>query len=301
MTTSYMRELVDLAYTLSFSETAQHMHISVSALSKHLNSIESELGVQLFIRTRHNVQITSIGKNFCEEIKKILQAYDAATYKLRNQTEQEGCILRIGYLDSAVHDILRKTIPQFTKQYPSIKLLFVAGQLGDIERNFRKREIDICISILFSNQVLTPNTTFYPLYTDTVAAVIPSENPLSQRDFVHFEELLPYPLGLPDANKFPSFASLLEQQLLELPDKANIVRYFEITSATLLAESSMAITFLPGHLCQYPNSARFIPIIDSAFQFQVGVFCLTSNRAMGVFPFIEELSKISRNLPLPPR
>lgn len=38
MTISLLRELVDLAYTLNFSETAERMHISTSALSKHLQA-----------------------------------------------------------------------------------------------------------------------------------------------------------------------------------------------------------------------------------------------------------------------
>ena len=57
MDLAYIREFVALASSLSFSETAEQMHISQSALSRHIQALEKELGEPLFIRSTRKMRI----------------------------------------------------------------------------------------------------------------------------------------------------------------------------------------------------------------------------------------------------
>lgn len=302
MTISLLRELVDLAYTLNFSETAERMHISTSALSKHLGSIEDELGVRLFERTRHYVRLTPEGGEFCARMKQLIADYEAATFELRNASDDMAGTLRIGFLDAAVHDLLKTCIARFKQENPHIKLLLSSSELGDVERDLRQDEIDICISIRFCNAVLPPKMEFVKLYTDTVAAVIPYNHPFASREHVSFLELLDYPIGMPAETQYPPFAALLRDMLSQSRRDADIVGTFtHVDSALLMAESGTAITFLPAHLCQYPNSAVFIPISDAALQFEVGIFYMTTNHCRGIQPFITAMTETAVGMELPPR
>lgn len=302
MTISLLRELVDLAYTLNFSETAERMHISTSALSKHLSSIEDELGVRLFERTRHYVRITPEGTNFCSRMKQLIADYDAATFDLRNASDDMAGTLRIGFLDAAVHDLLKDCIPSFKKSSPNMKILLTSAELGDVERDLRQDEIDIGISIRFSNVTLPPKLKFVKLYDEMVAAVVPYNHPFASREHVSFSELLDYPIGMPSEIQYPPFAALIQDMITRSNRSAEIVGSFtHVNSALLMAESDTAITFLPAHLCQYPNSACFIPISDPELRFEVGIFYMTSNHCRGIQPFIKALTETAVGMKLPPR
>ncbi len=302
MTISLLRELVDLAYTLNFGETATRMHISQSTLSKHISSIEDELGAKIFERTRQYVKTTEKGAEFCARMKELILLYDDASHALRNSSEDLVGALRVGFLDAAVHDLLRQSIRPFKEKFPGISLLLSNGELGDIERELQQNNLDMCISILFQNSVLAPNMQFTKLYEDVVAAVIPSDNPLSKRQQVRFYELLDYPVGLPSPHQYPPFASLIQNLVEESGKTPDVVCEFtHVNTAMLLAESATAITFLPAHLCQYPHSTQFVPLSDPETAFQVGAFWLRNNHAKGLAPFIEDVRATAQQMQLPPR
>ena len=57
----YLREYIELAQCLNFTEAARRSCITQSALSKHLVSIEKEFGTELVARDRHSVELTQAG------------------------------------------------------------------------------------------------------------------------------------------------------------------------------------------------------------------------------------------------
>lgn len=54
-----LREFVGICETLSFQETAENLHVSQPALTKHIQRLEEELGVPLFDRS------TACSRNKC--------------------------------------------------------------------------------------------------------------------------------------------------------------------------------------------------------------------------------------------
>lgn len=302
MNLSVLRELVDLAYTLNFSETADRLFISQSTLSKHISSAEQELGVQLFVRTKQHVRITEAGAKFCDKMRQVVTLYDEAAYELRNELEDTTGTLRVGFLDAAVRDILSPCIQKFQKQYPNIRLVLQSGELGDIERAARRDELDLCLTLRFSNTNLAPEWRFEPLYSDGMAAVIPLSNPLAQRKQVRFAELLDYPLGLPSPHQYPDYSRLFMSMEQAAGRKANVVCEFShVNTASVLSESGSAITILPAHLCLYPHHTRFVPLDEPKASIQVGALWLSTNHAPGLPQFVQFLRAAVHNTTVPPR
>jgi len=61
MEISQLKEFVVLAETGNFLEAADLLYSSASSLSKHIKSMETELGVLLFERTTRKVKISKYG------------------------------------------------------------------------------------------------------------------------------------------------------------------------------------------------------------------------------------------------
>ena len=66
MRIEHLAEFVDLARTLSYTQTAQNMLVSESALSRHIRGLEDELGVVLFERISRRVRLSSHGQLLLE-------------------------------------------------------------------------------------------------------------------------------------------------------------------------------------------------------------------------------------------
>lgn len=67
-----LRTFVDLAKTLSFSETAENLYTSQSTISKQIKGLEKELGQELFERNNKNVTLSDYGKLILPNAKKIV-------------------------------------------------------------------------------------------------------------------------------------------------------------------------------------------------------------------------------------
>ena len=73
MELGYLKEFSTLAKTLSFSRTAERFFTTQSTISKHLNSLETELGMTLLKRTNRHVELTEEGRAFLPYAERILQ------------------------------------------------------------------------------------------------------------------------------------------------------------------------------------------------------------------------------------
>ena len=64
MNTEYLKEFVVLAETKNFGEASDRLYMNQSTLSKHIKSLENELGINLFLRTTRRVELTNYGQTF---------------------------------------------------------------------------------------------------------------------------------------------------------------------------------------------------------------------------------------------
>lgn len=64
MNTEYLKEFVVLAETKNFCEASDRLYMNQSTLSKHIKSLENELGINLFLRTTRRVELTNYGQTF---------------------------------------------------------------------------------------------------------------------------------------------------------------------------------------------------------------------------------------------
>ena len=73
MELSYIREFVVLAETGNYLEAADALFIAQSSLSRHIKSIELDLGSPLFDRTTRKVVLNGFGQAFLPYAKKMVE------------------------------------------------------------------------------------------------------------------------------------------------------------------------------------------------------------------------------------
>jgi hypothetical protein len=56
----HLRYLVAVAEDLSFRRAAERLHVSHAALSQQIRDLEDELGLKLFNRNSHRVELTEV-------------------------------------------------------------------------------------------------------------------------------------------------------------------------------------------------------------------------------------------------
>ncbi|WP_276916152.1 LysR family transcriptional regulator [Parvibacter caecicola] len=89
MELNYLREFRELAQTLNYAKAANHLYITQSTLSKHINALERELGCRLLDRDRRKVELTEAGRRFAAASMTIIDTFDRVQEELSELEQQE--------------------------------------------------------------------------------------------------------------------------------------------------------------------------------------------------------------------
>ena len=95
-----------LADELHFWRSSEKMFITQSALSRHIKTIEQELGVQLFERNNRNVKLTKAGEFLRGEFGRLKEEFESVTRHARQIAAGEIGTLRIGHTASITFSLL---------------------------------------------------------------------------------------------------------------------------------------------------------------------------------------------------
>lgn len=195
MEVRYLQEFIHLTGTLSYSETAFQLSISQSALSRHIQMLERELGELLFIRTTRSIVLSEFGKMYLPHAQAIVGAYVdgiQSIRKLRFRTE-DGFVL--GVIEGLEFYNVDRYVIAYQKCFPGLRIDIVTGKIRDLEKQFEQSNLNLFTTV--QNQC-PPSCQFLPAGISTVCAVMSSGHALAKDCITTLVELAEYPLFLPD-------------------------------------------------------------------------------------------------------
>ena len=91
-----LRYFTAVAEELHFRKAAERLFVSQPVLSRQIARLEQDLKVQLFIRDRRSVQLTSAGEALLHRARHLLEDWDAATKEVAILARKEQSVLVIG-------------------------------------------------------------------------------------------------------------------------------------------------------------------------------------------------------------
>ncbi|MGJ8745918.1 LysR family transcriptional regulator [Polaribacter sp.] len=116
----HIRYFLAVAEELHFRKAAEKLFISQPGLSRQIKILEEELGVVLFKRHNRKVVLTTVGvylkKEFSQQLKTITNTLETA--KLMQDGKKGE--LKIGYVGSAMQDVIPNLLINFEKKNPNI-------------------------------------------------------------------------------------------------------------------------------------------------------------------------------------
>ena len=179
MTTSQLECFISLAGTLNYMKTAEQLGLTQPAVSKQIQSLETELNCKLFNRTTRSVTLTKAGTAFLADANTIIDTFYHSKERISNYQEKELHSLKIGYMDPhtiyLVSRILKpllisksNVIPEFTQDQTDANLSRLANS-----------QLDIIIGIKDA-KFKDSNIHFTKLYDEELYCVTHKENILTK-------------------------------------------------------------------------------------------------------------------------
>jgi len=125
----------------SFSAAARDVS-STSAVSRHVKSLEEELGVRLLNRNTRRLALTDAGRRFYDRASAIALELKKAKSEVSSQKEEVRGTLRASLRVTAGTTIVVPALPRFLSQYPDLELDIT---LTDERRDLIANNIDVAM------------------------------------------------------------------------------------------------------------------------------------------------------------
>jgi DNA-binding transcriptional LysR family regulator len=104
----------------SFRAAAVELHLTPSAISQQIRSVEAALGATLFVRNGRAVMLTRQGQLYCEEVRRALRDLEDAGRRAR--TRSSARVVRLCTVDVLAYEFLIPRLPAFQERFPKVEL-----------------------------------------------------------------------------------------------------------------------------------------------------------------------------------
>lgn len=105
-----------LAKLLNFTRVAEKYYISQTAVTQQIKSLEEQLGVKLFNRTKRYVELTLAGSIFVKEAQAIIDRTNEAIAKTQAAEIGFCGAIDVGFIKGYEYSTFPKTVQNFRKK-----------------------------------------------------------------------------------------------------------------------------------------------------------------------------------------
>ena len=189
-----LEHLIALAETGSFSRAAEQLHLTQSALSRSIQSLETELGGRLVDRVGKRNELTPLGHAVLERAQRIVHEAAELQRVAELQRQGEEGMLRVGMGSGPGERLMTPLLRHVAGLYPRVRVRISGGSVEVQLRQLRARELDALV--IDARRVVPAPDLEVELLTELSAGFFcRAGHPLAALERVSFDKLLAYPIA----------------------------------------------------------------------------------------------------------
>ncbi len=254
-----LHTFLEIVRLKSFSKAAQTCYRTQPAISAQIRQLEHELKAELFERFGSRISLTTAGRIFAEYAERMLDLRRQAQNSLNELETSPRGELVIAANEATCIYILPKVFAEYKNQFPGVQL--------QVNRSYGSRVVEAVMENvadfgLTQLPVLEKRVTVVDIHRDEVRAVVPANHPLAAMEKVRCEDVIAWPLLLPQTgmtrSRLNAWFETVEDELqvsMELDSSETMKRF---------VMAGLGITFLAASNCQEEVDAGALVTIPLA-------------------------------------
>lgn len=184
--TRQLRYFIAVAEELHFGRAANRLHMSQPPLSQQIRQLETQLGVQLFERTKRSVKLTHPGEVFLDQARSVLNSLDEAMHTVRAAARGEGGILRVGCTAASAYSVVPALMRSFKERYSNVEVALHERVTAEQVRELHGGRLDIGLVRLPIDQ---PGLVTEKLLAERLVVAIPADHRLASERIIDIGDL----------------------------------------------------------------------------------------------------------------
>ena len=188
-------ELTQLRYFLQVYRTgnicgaAAQLNVTQQAVSKQIQKLENELGVELFVRQARGVQATPYAELLASKVQDFLPELDALAYNIQRRDREITGVVRLGiqcWQMGTKQGLRYGVLEDFRRAYPKVHLIWENSTPKRCVEGLLQQELDIAVMLMPED---AKELELTPLCTASWYMLMAKDNPLAERDVLSLEDL----------------------------------------------------------------------------------------------------------------
>jgi DNA-binding transcriptional LysR family regulator len=288
----HLRYFVAVAEELSFTRAAGRLNIAQPPLSHQIRQLETELGVALFHRTKHEVRITEAGHAVLQEARCALA--QARRVEIIARRAAHGLVgkLHIGFSSSLPHTKLPNILRVCRSRFPEIALTLhehtTEKQIellssGEIDVGFLRLPVDNAPASL----------AIKPILHEPLLLAMPREHSLGRRQTVAIQSLRDEPFILLPRDAAPGLHDQIIGMCVRAGFRPNIVQEAsQVQTIISLVSAGLGIAIVPASIRSlHGERVRYRRLSGAASMTATAVAYEKTNRSMILQTFLNVVSR----------
>jgi DNA-binding transcriptional LysR family regulator len=217
----HLRYFLAVGEALNFTKAAARLRVAQPALSRQIQDLEDEIGVDLLRRSSRGVTLTAEGKLFLEEVRELLKHADVSVERVRALARGEYGELHIGYAAVPTTEILPPTLAAFQKAVPRVRVLLHNLASDELIAGLRNATLELAIMVEPTGEQ-TAGIEYELLRSYPLGVAMRAAHPFARLKSIPLEKLAAEPIVCLDRKDFSEFHRFLERLFAPLHVKPHI-------------------------------------------------------------------------------
>jgi len=216
---------------MSVTRAAERLNTSQPVVTRHIQGLEEDLGVQLFVRDRKRlVSLSDAGLAVMPLVEKVLGNLESMRTLAAEFNHEPEESVTVATVHTHGRSILPAAVQTLMARYPRVHVRLLHGPRRQVIEWVSEGKADISVAAM--PQGSFPEVLFAPCYEVHVVVICPKGHPLLQRPALSLSDIAEFPIITYDETF--SARSEIDRPFLESGIKRNIV--LTTTHADILKE-----------------------------------------------------------------
>ena len=145
-----LQYFVEVGEVQSITKAAARLNLAQPALTRHMRTLEGDLGVQLLTRSGRGIALTNAGALFLDRIKGILRDLERARVEAETASRSPGGQIGLGLPASISRALTRAVVQRFKAQLPKMQVRVIDGWSGFIVEWLLLGRLDVVVGSVHS-------------------------------------------------------------------------------------------------------------------------------------------------------
>ncbi|WPB89280.1 LysR family transcriptional regulator [Streptomyces malaysiensis] len=194
MDVKQLKALITVAEVGSVTRAAELLHLVQPAVTRQVRTLEEELGVLLFERTRQGMRPTEAGAIMVDRARRALNELERARAEVQPTPGAVTGIVTVGLLESTTDLLSEPLVSAIARDHPGVELRLMTAYSGHLQQWLDIGDLDLT---LLYNLDSTPSLNAQPLVREHLWVVAPPSAGLRADRPVPFAEAAAHPLVMP--------------------------------------------------------------------------------------------------------